>query len=592
VRTKVPPPPISGGTLLVTHDGTLAVAADPDRDRVSIVALNERTVLATILLKPGDEPGRVVEDDEGRVHVALRRGGAIASIDVASGTLLHRTPVCGAPRGIAYDPSTKSLHVACAGGELVKLPADGGAAALEATLDPDLRDVVVTPDGLVVSRFKSATLLEVGAAGSVTKSIIPKGIDRLSDDPSGAKVTEHVEPALAFRLLASKDGVSVLHQYDSTKVIDVTPTPSASPYYGVPPKVGGNCGGLVQPTVSVLTHHELSMGAPIQAPILAVDAAISPDGKWLALAHAGMRDPGAPSSSFRAPKSSLGRVSVVALSPAPDTSSTVRCVVPISDIDVTGQTTAVAFNPDVQTDGAAFVVQTREPAQLVVFANPTDVNGEVIVLGGVSVLDTGHELFHRDTGAGIAWASCHPEGAEDGRVWRFSSGDRRTQSVNVGILGTEPFHWDGDVKDVGSLMVQVFEQRMGGPHESPERVDALGSWLDSLEPPTRTVDPASPGAIRGRALFESDRVGCAGCHRGNKLTSNANAWVGTTEPGHSLQVPSLVGVGYRAPFLHDGRAATLRDRFDPRIGGGDAHGTTSGLSDSEITDVISYLESL
>ena len=37
--------------------------------------------LATVALNAGDEPGRVVADAAGRVHVALRRGGALVSID-------------------------------------------------------------------------------------------------------------------------------------------------------------------------------------------------------------------------------------------------------------------------------------------------------------------------------------------------------------------------------------------------------------------------------------------------------------------------------------------------------------------------------
>lgn len=44
VNADAPPPPVSGGTLAVTDDGTLAVAADPDRDRVVIVALGTRSV--------------------------------------------------------------------------------------------------------------------------------------------------------------------------------------------------------------------------------------------------------------------------------------------------------------------------------------------------------------------------------------------------------------------------------------------------------------------------------------------------------------------------------------------------------------------
>lgn len=34
VTASTPPPPISGGTLLVTQDGKTAVAADPDRDAI------------------------------------------------------------------------------------------------------------------------------------------------------------------------------------------------------------------------------------------------------------------------------------------------------------------------------------------------------------------------------------------------------------------------------------------------------------------------------------------------------------------------------------------------------------------------------
>src|SRR5262249_22291566 len=146
---------------------------------------------------------------------------------------------------------------------------------------------------------------------------------------------------------------------------------------------------------------------------------------------------------------------------------------------------------------------------------------------------------------------------------------RRTQSVNVGLHGTEPFHWDGDVPDLGSLVELVFVHRMGGPHEDPDRVAALQDWLGSLKPPPRIVDAASDGATRGRAPFEAKDAGCPGCRSGPRLTSTGNAFVGTTPAGTLLQVPSLVGVGFRAPFIHNGCAQTLRDRFDPACGGGD-----------------------
>jgi CxxC motif-containing protein (DUF1111 family) len=185
------------------------------------------------------------------------------------------------------------------------------------------------------------------------------------------------------------------------------------------------------------------------------------------------------------------------------------------------------------------------------------------------------------------------EGGEDGRVWQFVPiGARRTQALHVGLEGMAPFHWDGDMADFGTLMEEVFVGRMGGPHQSPERTDALERWLFHLKPPARIRAVDAPEVERGRALFASTEVGCTTCHSGSTLSNNQSFDVGTAEPGHLLQVPSLVGIGYRAPFLHDGCASTLADRFDPACGGGDAHGTTSSLGSDQIQDLIAYLESL
>src|SRR6478736_2507942 len=59
----------------------------------------------------------------------------------------------------------------------------------------------------------------------------------------------------------------------------------------------------------------------------------------------------------------------------------------------------------------------------------------------------------------------------------------------------------------------------------------------------------------------------------------------------TLQVPSLIAVGYRAPFMHNGCAATLLDRFNPKCGG-DKHGNVATLTDAQRNDLVAYLESL
>src|SRR5690606_6150659 len=153
-----PLPPVTGGTLLVTQSGTLAVTAVPELDAVMGVSLSDSRVLWSIPLEPSEVPGRLVEDETGVVHVVLRRAGAVASIDPGQGALLRTRAVCAEPRGIAVT-APGELTVACASGQLVTLPAADGEPTRVLELPLDSRDVVVRGDELVVSRFKSVELL-------------------------------------------------------------------------------------------------------------------------------------------------------------------------------------------------------------------------------------------------------------------------------------------------------------------------------------------------------------------------------------------------------------------------------------------------
>lgn len=213
------PPPISGGTLHVTQQG-LAVAADSDRDVVWLVDLNSKAT-RKVALQAGDEPGRVAEDAAGRVHVALRGSGAVATIDLATGKVLGRTDVCSAPRGIAYDVATDRVHVACAGGELISL-ANGGGVVRSLRLTTavpgvsstpvelrDLRDVIVQGDRLIVTRFRSAEVLVVDSDGTVLNQQTPPQLGGNGQiDMFGTTFT----PTVAWRALALPGGgAAVVH---------------------------------------------------------------------------------------------------------------------------------------------------------------------------------------------------------------------------------------------------------------------------------------------------------------------------------------------------------------------------------------------
>jgi mono/diheme cytochrome c family protein len=167
-------------------------------------------------------------------------------------------------------------------------------------------------------------------------------------------------------------------------------------------------------------------------------------------------------------------------------------------------------------------------------------------------------------------------------------GRRRTQSLAGGLLGTEPFHWSGDLGNFSDLMDEVFVNRMQAVPVSPAHVDAVALWLDGVAAPEADPAPDSDAAERGRALF-AGRAACTSCHAGDSLTNDQTIDVGT---GGAFQVPSLRGVFARAPYMHDGCADTLSDRLTDAVCGGDAHGRTADLDEGEITDLVAYVETL
>ena len=559
------PPPLGGGGLLVTQDDTRAIVSDPDRDRIYVVALGSRPPLelqAEVVLDAGSEPGRLVEDGAGRVHVVLRGSGELLSLDVGTSAEVARRAVCDEPRGLAYDPGTDVVHVACAEGRLVTLPAAGGEATRVVRLDDDLRDVVLAGDGLLVSRFRSAELLWLDASGAVVRRQAPPPIY----EPTVRKctlATRGFEPSVAYKLVPASDGTAlVLHQRSETTPIDLS---EPGPYSG-----GGSCLGIVHAVVSKASpDQDLSSAPALGQASLATDLALSPDGKFMAVT----------SSS-----TASGQRGVVLLDNDHVAATPAESCADGAALFVGNEATHVAFTQDNR-----LVVFSRQPAALFMYATINDVPlvGE-LPLSTISVHDTGHGLFNMNTGQGLACASCHPEAGDDGQVWTFDGfGPRRSQHLRGGILGTEPFHWEGDLPTFSHLINEVMVRRMGGPALTEEYRNALGSWIDAQPALTRT-DFDVAARDRGQALFESAELRCAACHHGERLTNNERADVGT---GLTLQVPTLVGVSFRAPFLHDGCAPTLLDRFGP-CGGGDAHGQTSQLSPSELSDLVEYLKSL
>lgn len=116
----------------------------------------------------------------------------------------------------------------------------------------------------------------------------------------------------------------------------------------------------------------------------------------------------------------------------------------------------------------------------------------------------------------------------------------------------------------------------------------------------------SESARRGMALFYSDRFACSKCHAGFTFSGPVR-WEGSpfAKPGLAdnglggpFRIPTLRNVAVTAPYMHDGRLATLRDVVDYYArGGGDSPGRNPlvkgfTVTAAEMADLIAFLESL
>ena len=535
--------PIFGGTLDVS--GSRVVVADPVRDRVWLAAIEQRELrsVAEIELRRGDEPGRVAIAGDS-AFVALRGAGELAVVNLLNHDLM-RFPVCPAPRGIAMDGD--EILVACATGELVRLAADGNVVS-SIDLVPDLRDVVVGHDRVFVSVFRDATVLVLDGSEVVSTLRVPQEGPRT--------------PRVAWRMRLREDGEGV-HLLSQEHFDEEAPNVEFDGYGSSSTECHQR---MIRTVMSSLDENSASR-VLIDAP-LPVDFVMSDDRFVVASAAPGGNAAfGFAPVSLRAFPSEPNQVA--------QTSGTCQGWVAASDDRRTA--TSVALSE------TSIVAYFRDSGSL---ANISADAGERASIRTLDLaparVDTATNIFHHNPGGGLACASCHPEGRDDGHTWRLEGPVRRTQSLVGGIMGTMPFHWAGDVVDFGAIMTNTFATRMGGPELDGAQTADLGGWLDAMPavaPPQLSADQVAAGEM----VF--NELDCASCHAGPLGTNNENRLV----RGGSLQVPSLVGLDLRAPYFHDGCASDLESALSGC--GASEHNVASRLEAAEVAALIAYLRS-
>ena len=227
-------------------------------------------------------------------------------------------------------------------------------------------------------------------------------------------------------------------------------------------------------------------------------------------------------------------------------------------------------------------------------------------------IELGRKLFFsaadgRMSSGIVSCASCHPGGGNDGHVWQFDVGPRKTLALFGGRLReTAPYHWDGAFKTFSDFET-VITQRMGGTGCSQEEFDGMFAYLQTLPAPDNpNVTPdhvLTDSQQRGHDLFFG-KADCAGCHGGAASTDNGFHDVGTkvlSMPNGAsgdvlpasiagFNTPTLKSIWASGPYLHDGRAQTLEERLTTF--GSDQHGKTTQLGSDEIADLAAYLKTM
>jgi cytochrome c peroxidase len=133
-----------------------------------------------------------------------------------------------------------------------------------------------------------------------------------------------------------------------------------------------------------------------------------------------------------------------------------------------------------------------------------------------------------------------------------------------------------------------------------EDAAAIDEYLKFLKP------APSPKLVKGffgkRVLSRSAKKGkkvfsdadCGDCHSGSLYTDQQKHDIGTgtdNELGTAFDTPSLIEAWRTAPYLYDGRAATIKDVLT-EFNANNSHGRTTNLTDEQLNDLTEFVLSL
>jgi YVTN family beta-propeller protein len=580
----------SNSLMDVSADGTRLLVANSDNGTVSVVDTVGRKVLHEIAV--GDKPEGVTWIGNGsRAAVTVYRQNKVCILDTAEGKIVASLPVAAEPYGIVASPDGRRLFVTHEyPGTVSEIDPVAIKVVRQMKAGAMLRGIALSPDQhrLYVTEFYTARLNAIDlASGNIVDSWHGHSTDNLA-----RHVSLHPKRPKAY--------VSHIRS-----ILD---------------RIDGNGSIFPQLTVYTLTspdqgERRVSFAMDTYNGVYVVtnpwESAISPDGKRLYTIYAGTNDMNVSQlndDDYREIER-IGRAVRVGQNP--------RAV----RVSPDGATVYIYNFLDFEV--AIYDAETMAPRGKIKVCSPPKspewVRGKVLFSTALPPMSSRRW---------VACASCHPDGHADGRVWHNPEGLRKTTAL-FGMAHTHPLHWSADRDEAqdfeytirGKLMQGIglldgpmkrktgfdkteLDESLAGRSKD---LDALAVYCNSfdftLSPHVLASGKLSAASARGKDVFSRESVGCATCHSGPYFTDSSLKKpfnlhdVGTgnddasEKMGSRYDTPTLLGVYRTAPYLHHGKAKTLRDVLTT-CNKEDKHGKTSQLSSMEVDDLVEFLKAL
>lgn len=571
--------------LAISADGSRLLSANQTADSVTLVDAKAGKVLNEI--STGEKPAGVALSPDGKRGVVVHwYGYDIALLDIDGDRLkvAGRVEVGPEPRGVVLTKDAKTAYVTVGvTNEVVRVDLDSEKVTGRLTVGREPRGIALTPDGarLVVSNGRGKSVSVIATAPWTVERTIPIEVDNLRQVAITSDGKTAYIPGMRNQGFATTAGNIDLGWVLGQRLIQVS-IESSEPF------------------------GTLSLDPRGKATSDAHGAAVSSDGRYVAVSCGGTHEV----LLFRTDlkklpwrSGSAGRDLIAKELLSGDGR--------FRRVNVGGRPTEVAFGPDNKT---LYVANYLSDAVQVIDADSAKLV-QTIPLGGpkeLSLERRGEILFHAAERSFNQWYSCntcHSEGhtngldfdtLNDGRQDLSTQHKRSRKKVPTlrRVTHTAPWTWHGWQKSLDDATVESFTKSMQGKRPKAEESKAMVAYLATLDFP-RNPYRAKDGTLsaaekRGEAVYRSAKAGCSSCHGGAELTDGKIHLVGLEERDDAYRgynPPSLRGVYDKDPYLHDGRAKTLREALSgphsPDVAGGG-----EPLNDSELDDLLAYLRTL